>query len=169
VRVDLLLATCDRSLHRQERLFADFAIARYVHLYLYMHRVEGLEPGVYREAASCESEVGNVLTDYDHHANLPNHKDLHVDQQAASAENAMWYRVHELNASSDGHLELARYQPTGRGSYLAALCVRRFPASLFLALSITAGCALICPRISPIGPLHWRAVVQPWGLSRRFN
>ena len=32
----------------QERLFADFATARYVHLYLYVHRVEGLTPGVYR-------------------------------------------------------------------------------------------------------------------------
>jgi SagB-type dehydrogenase family enzyme len=32
----------------QERLFADFATARYVRLYLYVHRVEGLAPGVYR-------------------------------------------------------------------------------------------------------------------------
>jgi SagB-type dehydrogenase family enzyme len=32
----------------RERLFADFATDRYVHLYLYVHRVEGLEPGVYR-------------------------------------------------------------------------------------------------------------------------
>jgi SagB-type dehydrogenase family enzyme len=32
----------------RERLFADFAAHRYVHLYLYVHRVEGLEPGVYR-------------------------------------------------------------------------------------------------------------------------
>jgi SagB-type dehydrogenase family enzyme len=32
----------------QERLFADFATARFVHLYLYVHRVEGLAPGVYR-------------------------------------------------------------------------------------------------------------------------
>jgi SagB-type dehydrogenase family enzyme len=32
----------------RERLFADFATHRYVHLYLYVHRVEGLEPGVYR-------------------------------------------------------------------------------------------------------------------------
>jgi SagB-type dehydrogenase family enzyme len=32
----------------QERLFADFATTRYVHLYLYVHRVEGLTPGVYR-------------------------------------------------------------------------------------------------------------------------
>ncbi len=32
----------------QERLFADFATARCVHLYLYVHRVEGLTPGVYR-------------------------------------------------------------------------------------------------------------------------
>jgi SagB-type dehydrogenase family enzyme len=32
----------------QERLFADFATARFVHLYLYVHRVEGLTPGVYR-------------------------------------------------------------------------------------------------------------------------
>jgi SagB-type dehydrogenase family enzyme len=29
-------------------LFADFAAARFVDLYLYVHRVEGLEPGVYR-------------------------------------------------------------------------------------------------------------------------
>ncbi len=29
-------------------LFADFATARFVHLYLYVHRVEGLAPGVYR-------------------------------------------------------------------------------------------------------------------------
>ncbi len=29
-------------------LFADFATARFVHLYLYVHRVEGLSPGVYR-------------------------------------------------------------------------------------------------------------------------
>lgn len=32
----------------KEPLFADFASHRYVHLYLYVHRVEGLEPGVYR-------------------------------------------------------------------------------------------------------------------------
>ena len=32
----------------RERLFADFATHRYVHLYLYVHRVEGLAPGVYR-------------------------------------------------------------------------------------------------------------------------
>src|SRR5260221_7878849 len=32
----------------KERLFADFATHRYVHLYLYVHRVEGLDPGVYR-------------------------------------------------------------------------------------------------------------------------
>jgi SagB-type dehydrogenase family enzyme len=32
----------------REPLFADFATHRYVHLYLYVHRVEGLEPGVYR-------------------------------------------------------------------------------------------------------------------------
>jgi SagB-type dehydrogenase family enzyme len=32
----------------KERLFADFASARFVHLYLYVHRVEGLAPGVYR-------------------------------------------------------------------------------------------------------------------------
>ena len=32
----------------RERLFADFATHCYVHLYLYVHRVEGLEPGVYR-------------------------------------------------------------------------------------------------------------------------
>jgi hypothetical protein len=32
----------------RECLFADFATHRYVHLYLYVHRVEGLEPGVYR-------------------------------------------------------------------------------------------------------------------------
>jgi SagB-type dehydrogenase family enzyme len=32
----------------RERLCADFATHRYVHLYLYVHRVEGLEPGVYR-------------------------------------------------------------------------------------------------------------------------
>jgi hypothetical protein len=29
-----------------------------------------------------------------------------VAEKAASAESAMWYRVQELNASSDGHLEL---------------------------------------------------------------
>ena len=29
-------------------LFADFATARFVYLYLYVHRVEGLAPGVYR-------------------------------------------------------------------------------------------------------------------------
>jgi SagB-type dehydrogenase family enzyme len=32
----------------KEPLFADFATARFVHLYLYVHRVEGLTPGVYR-------------------------------------------------------------------------------------------------------------------------
>ena len=32
----------------QERLFADFAKTRFVHLYLYVHRVEGLTPAVYR-------------------------------------------------------------------------------------------------------------------------
>ena len=32
----------------KEPLFADFATARLVHLYLYVHRVEGLAPGVYR-------------------------------------------------------------------------------------------------------------------------
>lgn len=32
----------------QKRLFADFATARFVHLYLYVHRVEGLTQGVYR-------------------------------------------------------------------------------------------------------------------------
>jgi SagB-type dehydrogenase family enzyme len=32
----------------RERLFADFATHRFVHLYLYVHRVEGLAPGVYR-------------------------------------------------------------------------------------------------------------------------
>jgi SagB-type dehydrogenase family enzyme len=32
----------------REPLLADFATHRYVHLYLYVHRVEGLEPGVYR-------------------------------------------------------------------------------------------------------------------------
>ena len=32
----------------QERLFADFATTRFVYLYLYVHRVEGLPPGVYR-------------------------------------------------------------------------------------------------------------------------
>ncbi|MGA8452900.1 MAG: SagB/ThcOx family dehydrogenase [Candidatus Acidiferrales bacterium] len=32
----------------QERLFADFATARYVHLYLYVHRVEALTRGAYR-------------------------------------------------------------------------------------------------------------------------
>jgi SagB-type dehydrogenase family enzyme len=31
-----------------EPLFADFAILRFVQLYLYVHRVEGLAPGVYR-------------------------------------------------------------------------------------------------------------------------
>jgi SagB-type dehydrogenase family enzyme len=31
----------------KERLFADFATARFVHLYLYVHRVDGLAPGVY--------------------------------------------------------------------------------------------------------------------------
>ena len=33
---------------QRSRLFADFATARFVHLYLYVHRVEGLAPGVYR-------------------------------------------------------------------------------------------------------------------------
>ena len=32
----------------KEPLFADFATTRVVHLYLYVHRVEGLAPGVYR-------------------------------------------------------------------------------------------------------------------------
>jgi SagB-type dehydrogenase family enzyme len=32
----------------KEHFFADFATARFVHLYLYVHRVEGLAPGVYR-------------------------------------------------------------------------------------------------------------------------
>ena len=32
----------------QRRLFADFATAPFVHLYLYVHRVDGLKPGVYR-------------------------------------------------------------------------------------------------------------------------
>jgi len=32
----------------QERLFADFATACFVYLYLYVHRVDGLTPGVYR-------------------------------------------------------------------------------------------------------------------------
>jgi SagB-type dehydrogenase family enzyme len=32
----------------KEPLFADFATTRFVHLYLYIHRVEGLAPGVYR-------------------------------------------------------------------------------------------------------------------------
>ena len=32
----------------KEPLFADFATARFVHLYLYVHRVEGLPQGVYR-------------------------------------------------------------------------------------------------------------------------
>jgi SagB-type dehydrogenase family enzyme len=32
----------------KEPLFADFATARFVYLYLYVHRVEGLAPGVYR-------------------------------------------------------------------------------------------------------------------------
>jgi SagB-type dehydrogenase family enzyme len=32
----------------KESLFADFATARFVQLYLYVHRVEGLAPGVYR-------------------------------------------------------------------------------------------------------------------------
>ena len=32
----------------KEPLFADFATARFVQLYLYVHRVEGLAPGVYR-------------------------------------------------------------------------------------------------------------------------
>ncbi len=31
-----------------EPLYGDFATARFVHLYLYVHRVEGLAPGVYR-------------------------------------------------------------------------------------------------------------------------
>ena len=31
-----------------EPLFADFGAARFVQLYLYAHRVDGLEPGVYR-------------------------------------------------------------------------------------------------------------------------
>jgi SagB-type dehydrogenase family enzyme len=32
----------------REPLFADFAVTRFVHLYVYVHRVEGLAPGVYR-------------------------------------------------------------------------------------------------------------------------
>jgi SagB-type dehydrogenase family enzyme len=32
----------------KEPFFADFATARFVHLYLYVHRVQGLAPGVYR-------------------------------------------------------------------------------------------------------------------------
>jgi SagB-type dehydrogenase family enzyme len=32
----------------KEPLFADFAITRFIDLYLYVHRVEGLAPGVYR-------------------------------------------------------------------------------------------------------------------------
>jgi SagB-type dehydrogenase family enzyme len=32
----------------KEHFFADFATARFIHLYLYVHRVEGLAPGVYR-------------------------------------------------------------------------------------------------------------------------
>jgi len=32
----------------KEPLFADFTTTRFVHLYLYVHRVEGLAPGVYR-------------------------------------------------------------------------------------------------------------------------
>jgi SagB-type dehydrogenase family enzyme len=32
----------------RERLFADFAAIRFVHLYLYVHRVDDLAPGVYR-------------------------------------------------------------------------------------------------------------------------
>jgi SagB-type dehydrogenase family enzyme len=32
----------------KEPLFADFATTRFVHLYLFVHRVEGLAPGVYR-------------------------------------------------------------------------------------------------------------------------
>ncbi len=33
-----------------------------------------------------------------------------VTEKAASAEGAMWYRVQELNASPDGHLELEAIQ-----------------------------------------------------------
>jgi SagB-type dehydrogenase family enzyme len=32
----------------KEPLFADFSTARFIHLYLYVHRVDGLVPGVYR-------------------------------------------------------------------------------------------------------------------------
>ncbi len=32
----------------KEPLFADFATTRFVHLYLYLHRVDGLVPGIYR-------------------------------------------------------------------------------------------------------------------------
>ncbi len=32
----------------REPLFADFAVTRFVHLYVYVHRVKGLAPGVYR-------------------------------------------------------------------------------------------------------------------------
>lgn len=45
----------------QEPLFADFATARFVHLYLYVHRVEGLSPGVYRywpEHSELEKVMG---------------------------------------------------------------------------------------------------------------
>jgi len=42
----------------RERLFADFATHRYVHLYLYVHRVDGLEPGVYRSGGA--SRAGRI-------------------------------------------------------------------------------------------------------------
>jgi hypothetical protein len=46
----------------RERLFADFATHRYVHLYLYVHRVEGLEPGVCLSLLAGACRVGKNQT-----------------------------------------------------------------------------------------------------------
>jgi len=47
-----LLAAILRS--GAERLSADFASTRFIRLYLYVHRVDGLRPGVYRFWAKCD-------------------------------------------------------------------------------------------------------------------
>ena len=47
-RVDLLLPTCDSPVHHKGASLRRFRYISFVHFYLYVHRVEGLEPGVYR-------------------------------------------------------------------------------------------------------------------------
>ncbi len=42
-------------------LFADFATSRFVQLYLYVHRVEGLEPGVYRHWGEHAGELEPLI------------------------------------------------------------------------------------------------------------